>query len=146
MKTQNLVLLGVAAIVGLMYFGNLGVAGNVLQYYIQGVDFTGLTSGTIVLMVQNPSNATIKLNSMAGTISANNSTLGNISNFQGGILIPANQQIPVNITVNLSLTSMLGQWFQVLTQPTGQNQINFVIANINSGLIVPFNINQTVNV
>jgi hypothetical protein len=148
MKTETIVLLGVA-LIGLIYVGNLGVAGNVLQYYIQAIDFTGITTGRIVLMVQNPSNATIQLNSMAGTITANGQTLGNISNFQGGVSIPANQQVAVTVNVVLSLSTVLGDLFTILTSPTGQNQLNVVIsgnANINGGIIVPFNITQTVNV
>jgi hypothetical protein len=148
MKAYTLALLGLG-VVALLYVGNLAVAGNVLQCYIQSVNFTGLTSGTIVLVVQNPSNASIELNSMAGTVSANGSLIGNISNFQGGVAIPANQQVPVNITVNLSLASLIGGLYSALTSPTGTNNIAFVIAasaNINGGVIVPLNITQTVTV
>lgn len=148
MKTSTVLILGVAAF-ALIYAGNLGVAGNVLQYYIAQVNFTGITTGNIVLMVQNPSNAAIQLNSMAGTITANGSTLGNISNFQGGVMIPPNDQVPVTINVALSLSTLLGQLYSVLTSPTGAQPIDFVIsgnANINAGIIVPFNIAQTVNV
>jgi hypothetical protein len=103
-------------------------------------------------MVQNPSNIDIQLNSMAGTVTANGTTLGNISNFQGGVTIPANAQVPVTVQVNLSLAgilSQLGSLYTALTQPQGNAAIAFVIAgnaNINSGTIVPFNIPQTVNV
>ncbi len=148
MKFNTLVIVGVAAVV-LFNLVNLGVAGNVLQFYIQSVDFTGLTTGRIVLMVQNPSNANITLNSMAGTVSANGTTIGNVSNFQGGVFIPANQQVPVTVFVNVSLTGIFSELYTQLTQPTGQNQIAFVIAgnmNINAGGLIPFNVTQTVGV
>jgi hypothetical protein len=148
MKTGNLVLLGVG-VLAVFYLANLGVAGNVLQYYISTVDFRNITTGTIGLVVQNPSDSNITLNSMAGTISANGTTIGNISNFQGGVQIPANQQVQVTITFALSLTALLGGLYSALTQPAGNAPIAFVIAgdaNINAGIIVPFNIAQTVNV
>lgn len=147
MKTSTILLLAGGAL-ALFYFGNLAQAGNVLQYYIAAVDFTGLTTGRITLMVQNPSNASIDLNSMAGSITVNNATLGNISNFQGA-QIPANSQAPVVVQVALSLGTVLGTLFQALTQPNGATPLNFVIsgnANINAGTIIPFSINQTVNV
>lgn len=146
MKTSTVVIIGAVALIGLVYAGNLGVAGSVLQYYIYSVDFTGITTGRIMLMVQNPSNASITLNSMAGTITANNTQLGNIGNFQGGIQIPANNQTLVSIDVALSLSAVVGQLFSILTRPNGANQVDFIIAgnaNINGGLIVPFTITQT---
>lgn len=148
MKAGTVILLGVGALL-LFNFANLGVASNVLQYYIQSVDFTGITTGRIILVVQNPSNASILLNSMAGTITVNNTTLGNISNFQGGVTIPANQQVPITINVVLSLSGLVSQLYDTLTKPNGANAMNFIIAgnaNINAGIIVPFSIAQTVNV
>jgi len=149
MKTTTVIVLAGVAAIAFIHFGNLGVAGNVLQYYIMSVDFTGISSGRIVLMVQNPSNATIILNSMAGTISANNTTLGNISNFQGGVEIPANSQTPVTIDVAMNISAIVGQLFSVLTRPNGVNQVDFIIqgdANINGGIIVPFTITQSLAV
>lgn len=148
MKTSTVVLIG-AGVLAFLYFGNLGVAANVLQYYIQSVDFTGLTSGRIILVVQNPSNAAIMLNSMAGIITANGTTIGNISNFQGGVLIPANQQIPVRIDVQMSLGGLFTTLYTALTQPNGSNKIDFIIsgnANINAGMEISFNIAQNVPV
>ncbi len=148
MKTSTVVLLGLGAL-ALYYFGNLGIAANVLQYYIQSVNFTGLTTGSITLVVQNPSGTSIMLNSMAGTIAVNGTYIGNISNFQGGIEIGANSQQAVTIQVILSLGSIVEGVVQALTNPTGTNPLNFVIsgnANIGFGTIVPFNITQTVNV
>lgn len=148
MKTSTIALI-LAAGLAFVYFGNLGAASNVLQYYISTVDFTGITTGKIGLVVQNPSNASITLNSMAGTISANGTTIGNISNFQGGVLIPANQQTLVTVNVALSLAGLLSNLFTILTQPNGVNPVAFVIAgnaNINGGMNVPFNISQTVTV
>lgn len=148
MKAENLVLLGIGAII-LLHFANLGVASNVLQYYIQSVDFRSISNAQIMLMVQNPSNAQITLNSMAGTITANGTVLGNISNFSGGTIIPANQQQPVSITVNLSLANILSSLADILIHPDGTQPIQFIIqgnANVNGGIIVPFNIQQTVNV
>jgi hypothetical protein len=148
MKTGPILLVG-CGLLALLYFGNLGIAGNVLQYYIQSVNFTGITSGTITLVIQNPSNATIILNSMAGTVAVNGTTLGNISNFQGGITIPANQQVPVTLTVAVSLFNTLGSLYAALTNPSGAQPLSFVVAgnaNINAGTIIPFNITQTLNV
>lgn len=149
MKTGTAILLGGIALIALVHFGNLGVAANVLQYYIMSVDFTGISTGKIILMVQNPSNATITLNSMAGTISANGSVIGNISNFQGGVEIPANNQTPVTINVALSLTAIVGQLYDILVTPNGANQVAFVItgnANVDGGIIVPFSVTQNVMV
>jgi hypothetical protein len=146
MKATTIGLLALGAFV-LFNIANLGVAANVLQYYITSVDFTGLTTGNIGLVIQNPSNASILVNSMAGTITANGTTIGNISNFQGGVIIGANQQKTVNISVAISIIGLLGNLYVMLTQPSGANKINFVIAgnaNINAGIEVPFNIQQTV--
>lgn len=148
MKINPLVIVA-AAVVAVIYFGNLGAAGGVLEYYIQAVDFTGITTGSITLVIQNPSNANITLNSMAGTIAANGTTIGNISNFQGGISIPANQQVPVKVFVNISLLGIISDLYSILTQPTGITSVDFLItgtANINGGILLPFSIAQSINV
>lgn len=148
MKGTTLVVVGLGVLL-LFNLANLGVAGNVLQYYIQAVNFTGITSGNIVIVVQNPSNANIQLNSMAGTVSANGTVIGNISNFQGGVAIPANQQVAVTVQVVLSLAGLASNVYAAVTNPTGLNQIAFVIsgnANINNGIILPFTITQTIPV
>ena len=148
MKAGTIAVIGVG-ILALMYFGGLGAAGNDLQYYIQTVDFTGLTTGKIVLVVQNPSNVSILLNSMAGTVTVNGTNVGNISNFQGGVQIPANQQVAVNVFVALNLGALISSVYTALTSPAGNNAMQFVIAgnaNINAGTVLPFNITQTVNV
>lgn len=148
MKAGTLIIVGLGALL-LFNLVNLGVAGNVLQYYIASIDLTGITTGKIVIMIQNPSNATITVNSMAGTITANGVTIGNISNFTGGTTVPANQQQPVTVTVLLSLVGLASDVFTALTQPNGLNKIDFVLAgncNINGGEIIPFNITQTLTV
>lgn len=149
MKTSTVLLLGGAAFL-LLFYGDLGIANNVLQYYISSVDFTGITTGKIGLVIQNPSNTAILINSMAGTVSANGTTIGNISNFQGGITINPNSQQVVTVYVAVSITAVLGTLYTMLTSPTGLNLINFVLAgNVNIAGIpapVPFNITQSVTV
>lgn len=148
MKAGTLIVVGLGALF-LFNLVNLGVAGNVLQYYIASIDLTGITSGKIVIMIQNPSNAQITVNSMAGSVMANGQTIGNISNFTGGTTIPPNEQKPITVTVLLSLIGLASDIFTALTQPNGLTKIDFVLtgnANINGGEIIPFNITQTLQV
>lgn len=147
MKTGNLLLIGVA-VLGLLYVSNLNIAGNTLQYVIESFDFTSLTTWHITIMIQNVSNATINVNSMSGTISVGGTQVGNISEFNGTLVVPPNSQVPIKVTVNPSIIGLSAEIITAIQSQNGQNTLPFVIAgNVNvDGIVVPFNITQNLTV
>ncbi len=91
--------------IGLYFYTQSKAAGNLVFFpgTITAMDFenTGpVAYGTII--VQNTSNATLSINSIAANVFTNGQLIGNLSEF-GEVLIPGNgqAQIPVKITFQL---------------------------------------------
>lgn len=139
------ILLAAAVVGGIIYFGNLGIGAADVQFILGGVQIQGLTTIQVQLIVQNVSNADFKINSMSGTVTLNGNMLGNVSSFPATpIVVKANSQVPINVTLNLSLLSVPGVVQQLLA---GTNQqLNFVVTgnvNLNS-LVVPFTVQDSI--
>lgn len=85
---------------------SLGVSGTTAQVVLQGVQFNSLTDWVITLVVQNVSNGAIQVNSLNGQVIANGNVIGNLSDFSGAVLVPANSEQPINIHFTPSLLSI----------------------------------------
>ncbi|MGH7954838.1 MAG: hypothetical protein ACREOZ_02635 [Gloeomargaritales cyanobacterium] len=147
MKTGTLIV-GVALLVGLIYFSNLGNAAGTLQYIIQSVDLRSLTNWRVIIIVQNVSSASLTLNSMAGVVSVNGTPVGNVSNFSGPITIAGNSQTNITVNINPSLLGIGSAIYNAIQNGTGTTGLQFSIqGNVNvNNLVQSFSIIQIVNV
>ncbi len=100
LKTSNLLLLFGAA--GLAYYAYTRLAlGNGLQFVPLGVT-TGGNGLLVNVGVQNPTSNSATLNSFAGNLKANGSSIANVSNFQGVTIGPnAQTSLQFSVTPNL---------------------------------------------
>lgn len=145
MRTGEALLL-IGGAVGL-YFYTKGRAAGRLTFYpgnVTGMAFDGPNPiATVELVVQNTSNTSLHINSLAGNVFSNNYLVGNISNFQG-VVIPGNSQrsIPVNIRfMLLGIVNDIIEAFQ-----TGNFRHDLVIeGTVNAeGLAVPLQLNYKI--
>lgn len=144
MKTGTLLVVGAIAFLGYEFL-QLNTAGNTLQVVFQGVQVNGPLNYTLNLIVQNVSNATLALNSLAADVTINGNDLGNVSNFTA-ITIQPNSQTPVNVTLQPSILSIPGTVQALLANPTGS--FDFKITgnmNVNS-LVLPLNVEKVINI
>lgn len=139
------ILLAVGLVGAVVYFGNLGIGAADVQFVLGSVNIQSPTTIQITLIVQNVSNATFNINSMSGTVTLNGNVLGNVSAFPPApIVVAANTQVPINVTLNISLLSIPGVVQQLLSG--NSQQLNFIVAgnvNLNS-LVVPFSVADTI--
>lgn len=141
MKTQNILLVGLAALIGFRLFG-MGRAAQSLSYFVDrvSVGLEGLQPVlNIGLGVQNPSNASINVNSVVGQISVAGKQIANISSFVATD-IAANAETVFPLKARLDLGGIVSSGLDLLKGQT----IDFV-GNINAaGLLVPVSFSQKV--
>jgi purine-nucleoside phosphorylase len=143
MKLGNIVLLGLGGY-ALYYYSRLALAGNDLQVVFKGFGIQSISNYTITLTVQNTSNALIVLNSLAADVQINDSDLGNVSYFGSPIQIPANSQVDVPLTLNVSLLGVPAIVTQMLNN-TGTYTIN-VLGTLNAnGVVLPLKLSTSFN-
>jgi len=141
MKTGSVLLLGIGGYLVVRYFGNLGVAVNTISFILKKVEIKAINNIVVTLTVQNVSNATLSVNSMAGDIFLNGIELASISDFTQRT-VPGNSAIDVPINVRPAYGSLSQQITALLN---GKTNMDFTIqgnANVN-GLVFPFNLTQS---
>lgn len=145
MKTGNILLIG-GAILAVIYISNLGIAGATTQYVFNGIVFNSPTNWTVSILVQNVSNANVKLNSMAATASVNGTSIGNVSFFPSQpLIVNANSQINIPVSFSPSILGVTADILSAITE--GTTVFDFEIsgnANVD-GIVVPFDIESNVN-
>lgn len=142
MKTST-VLFGAVGLYLIWYISNLGTAVNTITVVFKTVIVNNPLSYTVILTVQNITNATLTVNSMTGQLNLNSEPMANLSDFTKRD-VPANGQVDIPVTVNVSLLDLPEAIQNIITNQS--NVLNFNVAgNVNlSGLIVPFNLNNTI--
>lgn len=94
---------------------------------------------TLALAVQNTSNQSFTVNSMAGELYANNIYLGNVSSFNPVEVRPNTEQV-IDIRVRLSLIGIVNDILQGIKNKTFNQDLELdSVANIDN-LQVPINI------
>lgn len=140
MKAGEWILIGIGAFVVWNLTG-LARAANVLQVVFKGVSVSGLTSLKITLTIQNPSNATLQINSMVGTITVNGNELGNISTFNQVTVLPNSQQ-DVIIDLGIGILDLPAVIQNVIQQPLQSYDVSVTgTANVN-GIMIPISTNS----
>lgn len=116
--------------------------GNLFFYpkSLKGIKFEGATPVmTLGLAVQNTSNQSFTVNSMAGELYANNTFIGNVAVFSP-VVINANSEQVIDIRVRLSLLGIVNDIIQGIKNRTISQALELdSIANIDN-LQVPINI------
>ena len=144
MKTGTaLLLLGGGALV--WYYANLGIAGNTVNIVFDRVNFNSIRNFDVILTVQNVSNATVKINSMTGTVYLNGNSLANISDFTQRTVNP-NSQLSIAVNVKPDFLNLGSNIMAIISDPSAP--LRFTIegnANINN-LVLPFSLENDVNI
>ncbi|MES2427626.1 MAG: hypothetical protein V4560_11675 [Bacteroidota bacterium] len=144
MKTGTTLLLCAGGVLA-VYYSKLLRAAGVVDIVFSGVQLQGITDYVISLMFQNVSNATIVVNSVAGTVYVNGNTLASISDFDQ-VSIPPNSQQEVKFHVNPSLLTLPGVIRDILNMKGSTFVFNIKAnANINN-IIVPIDLDETVSI
>ena len=143
MKTGTVLLLGAAGL-AVYYFEQLGVAGNTVQFVLNGISVKSLSDFQVQILVQNVSNASVRLAALSADITLNGMDIGNASFFPAQPqMIPGTSQQIVNIDVTPSILSLPGAIQNLLANPGGSYDVAVKgNANINS-LVLPFSIEKT---
>jgi len=97
----------------------------------------------VEMAVQNPTNSTIKIKSITGSISVNDKYLANVSAFGDQKVLP-NQESILRLTARPSATGVFQSIREILTQPVGSIAASFQgTANVD-GLVVPISESRTI--
>jgi hypothetical protein len=97
----------------------------------------------VEMAVQNPTNQTITIKSITGSISVNDKYLANVSAFGDQKVLP-NQESILRLTARPSATGVFQSIREILTQPVGSIAASFQgTANVD-GLVVPISESRTI--
>jgi len=115
-----LLLAGIAGV----YLWNLSRAAGYLQYYPGNITGFSLIPPviTVDLVVQNTSNITFTINSLAANVTSDGTQIGNISDFTP-VVIPANSQGAVPLTLRLLPIGIVNDIISIITGGVGSRTI-----------------------
>jgi LEA14-like dessication related protein len=97
----------------------------------------------VEMAVQNPTNQTITIKSITGSVSVNDKYLANVSAFGDQKVLPNSESI-LRLTARPSATGVFQSVKEILTQPIGTIAASFQgTANVD-GLVVPISESRTI--
>ena len=97
----------------------------------------------VEMAVQNPTNQTITIKSITGSVSVNDKYLANVSAFGDQKVIPNSESI-LRLTARPSATGVFQSIRELLTQPVGTIAASFQgTANVD-GIVVPISESRTI--
>ena len=97
----------------------------------------------VEMAVQNPTNQTITIKSITGSVSVNDKYLANVSAFGDQKVLPNSESI-LRLTARPSATGVFQSIREILTQPVGSIAASFQgTANVD-GLVVPISESRTI--
>lgn len=109
-----------------LYLWNLGRAAGNLIYSpgnITGLSLSGFSPViTADLVVQNTSNITFTISSLAGNVTADGTQIGNISNFTP-VIVPPNSQGVVPLTLILQPLGIVNELVSIIAGGVGKRDI-----------------------
>lgn len=136
----------VAVLVGYNLFARKNAAGtlNFLPGNLKAIGSDGITPiVTVGLLVQNTSNQSYTLNSIAGTVYANNDgntyNIGNVSSFEQQRISP-NSQSELTVEMRLALIGLVSDVINSISSGYGQDILFKGYANV-EGVQIPIVIN-----
>ncbi len=95
------------------------------------------------MAVQNPTNQTITIKSITGSVSVNDKYLANVSAFGDQTVLPNSESI-LRLTARPSALGVFESVRELLTQPIGSTRASFQgTANVD-GLVVPISESRTI--
>lgn len=142
-KTEK-ILIGAAVALGLYWVWQKYNAIKLIQFApgpIGGMSFIGSSPVlSVSLMAANTSPSDLTVNSVSGSIVANNIQAGSIYNFTP-VILPANSQVAVPVTIQLSLSAVANDIIKAFSSGTYSQDIALIGSANLEGLQVPFNLN-----
>jgi LEA14-like dessication related protein len=149
LKTETKIVLGAIALLGGYWlFSKARALGNLLFQpgSIMGFSMLGSTPiVSITLVVQNTSNTSLTVDSLAGNVSSNGTLIGNVSNFSP-VLVPGNSQISMPVSLMLQPIGVVNDIIRSFQNSNFAQDIKLSgFANVN-GFQLPVNIEFNVGI
>lgn len=142
------VVLLIAGVV-VLYFANLSRAAGNLLYdpgNITGFSLSGISPIIYAeLIVQNTSNVSFTINSLAGTVSTDSTVIGNISDFTP-VSIPGNTQGVLPLTLKLQPIGLVSDIIALITGGTGSKNLKIEGTVNANGIQEPFSLSYKLGV
>jgi hypothetical protein len=104
LKNKTVVFLAIAGAAALLFLPKLQL-GKKAKFYFKGIAMKG-SKVLAKIAVQNPTNASAKLISLAGELYANNKLISNISSFEPKTILP-NQETVLEFEFNPSVLGLV---------------------------------------
>ncbi len=138
-----LLLAGIAGV----YLWNLHRAAGNLQYYAGNITGYSLLPPmiTIELVVQNTSNVTFTISSLAANVTSDGTQIGNISDFIPVTIAPNNQGV-VPLTLRLLPLGLVNDIISIITGGSGSRNIKIEGTVNANGIQSPFGLSYKIGV
>jgi len=129
-----------------LYFLSRLQFGQKAQFFLRSVKPSGSPLRPVInveMAVQNPTNSTITIKSITGSISVNDKYLANVSAFGDQKVLP-NQESIIKLTARPSAIGIFESVRELLTSPIGTTVASFQgTANVD-GIVVPISESKTI--
>lgn len=138
--TEVLAALGVMA--GLYFYNVQKSAGNLVFFpgNITGLQLNGYSPVILAeLVVQNTSNLSFTVNSLAASVSSNGTLIGNVSNFTP-ITVPGNNQATIPLQLVLQPIALVNNIIGIITGGSGKTEIKIDGSTNADGIQVPISL------
>lgn len=140
-----LVLGGAAA----LYYANLSRAAGNLTYFpgnVTGFSLNGISPVIYAeLVVQNTSNVSFTINSLAASVLTDSTLIGNVSNFTP-VEIPGNRQGVIPLTLQLQPLALVNDIIGIITGGNGSKNL-IITGSVNAnGIQAPFSLSYKLGV
>ena len=120
--------------------------GQKSQFFLRSVKPSGSPLRPIInveMAVQNPTNATVTIKSITGSININDKYLANVSAFGDQKVLP-NQETIIKLTARPSAVGIFESVRELLTNPIGTTVASFQGSANVDGIVVPINESKTI--
>lgn len=129
-----------------LYFLSRFSFGQKSQFFLRSVKPSGSPLSPIInveMAVQNPTNSTVTIKSITGSISINDKYLANVSAFGDQKVLP-NQETIIKLTARPSAIGIFESVRELLTSPIGTTVASFQGSANVDGIVVPINESKTI--
>lgn len=129
-----------------LYFFSKFSFGQKAGFFLRSIKPGGSLLSPVInvdMAVQNPTNSTITVKSITGSISVNDRYIANVSAFGDQKILP-NQESIIKLTARPSAIGVFESVRELLTNPIGTSIANFQgTANVD-GIVIPINESKTI--
>lgn len=143
LSNNDLLLGGGLLLAAWFLFGRKAVAASNLTFYpggVQSMAFLGATPIlTVLVQVQNTSNAQLTINSFSGNVTSNGTLIGNVYNFTPITILPNSMQV-VLVTLQLNATGIVNDIVNIFTTRSSKQMLSVNASANVEGIQVPIDL------